>query len=236
MGSATPPAIVATFQQTEHRLDLALARWDKRRSPPSVVVRLARDEQRLIRSVAQRPQTAKAVTTLEPALADDITARADLFRLARSTPAPRGKIRLIPAAPAAQLVTWYRAAGARFHVHWQVLAAINFVESAFGRVGNTSGAGAQGPMQFEPGTWQAYGLGGDVNDPHDAIVGAANFLAANHAAGDPRHALYAYNHSTLYVDAIARYAHRMERDPSAFYAYYCWQTYVRTTSGYRAVD
>jgi membrane-bound lytic murein transglycosylase B len=34
-------------------------------------------------------------------------------------------------------------------------------------------------MQFESATWRAYGLGGDVYDEHDAILAAANLLAAN---------------------------------------------------------
>jgi hypothetical protein len=54
-------------------------------------------------------------------------------------------------------------------------AAVNFVESAFGRVRSSSSAGVQGPMQFLPSTWAAHGLGGDVHDPRDAGLGAANW-------------------------------------------------------------
>jgi membrane-bound lytic murein transglycosylase B len=103
---------------------------------------------------------------------------------------------------------------------------VNFVESAFGKVKNTSGAGAHGPMQFEPATWRAYGLGGDVNDPHDAILGAANYLAANGGAKRERDALWHYNPSRLYVDAVERYANNMARRRDAFYEYYAWQVYV----------
>ena len=66
---------------------------------------------------------------------------------------------------------------------WHVLAAVNYVESRFGRLRNESVSGARGPMQFMPATWRAYGLGGDVRDPRDAIMGAANYL---HASGAPR--------------------------------------------------
>jgi len=129
------------------------------------------------------------------------------------------------------LLAWYREAQRRFRIRWQLLAAVNFVESAFGKIRNVSTAGAQGPMQFEPATWRAYGLGGDVHDPHDAILGAANYLAANHGATRERDALYHYNHSSLYVDAVMRYANRIAHDTHAFFRYYSWQVYVRTRAG-----
>ena len=69
-------------------------------------------------------------------------------------------------------------------------------------------------MQFLPATWRAYGLGGDVHDPHDAILGAANYLHASGAPGNLRRALYAYNRSTLYVDAVLAYARVMARRPA----------------------
>jgi Transglycosylase SLT domain len=82
----------------------------------------------------------------------------------------------------------------------------NYAESKFGRVVSASSAGAQGPMQFIPSTWAAYGLGGDVHDPHDAILGAANYLHASGAPADYRVALYHYNPVPEYVDAVMRYA------------------------------
>src|SRR5581483_3724615 len=117
------------------------------------------------------------------------------------------------------LRAWYDAAERRFGIHWQVLAAVNFVESDFGRVRNTSVAGAQGPMQFLPATWRRYGLGGDVHDPHDAIMGAANYLAASGGRHDVRNALWHYNPSGLYVDAVLHYAHRIAHVPYAFDEY-----------------
>ena len=153
---------------------------------------------------------------LAPSLRDDVEARRDLVRLAAQSPATHGSARIGPAPRAARLLAWYREAQRRFHVRWQLLAAVNFVESAFGRVRNASGAGAQGPMQFVPATWRAYGLGGDIHDPHDAILGAANYLAANGGAHDERRALLHYNPSRLYVDAIVRYARRIARDRHAF--------------------
>jgi membrane-bound lytic murein transglycosylase B len=110
---------------------------------------------------------------------------------------------------------------------------VNFVETAFGKVRSASTAGAQGPMQFLPATWRAYGLGGDVHDARDSILGAANYLRASGAPRDLRRALYAYNHSTLYVDAVLAYARVMRRDVRAFYGFHAWQVFVRTPDGYR---
>jgi membrane-bound lytic murein transglycosylase B len=88
-------------------------------------------------------------------------------------------------------------------------------------------------MQFLPATWRAYGLGGDVHDPHDAILGAANYLRASGAARDARKALWHYNHSWRYVDAVTTFAAQMRRDPDVFLQYHAWQVFVKTASGPR---
>ena len=98
----------------------------------------------------------------------------------------------------------------KYGVPWQILSAVHKTET--GRRGDTtiaSYAGAQGPMQFMPGTWRAYGQDGDgdgvanVHDVDDAIHGAANYLAANGGArGDMQNALYRYNHSQAYVNLV----------------------------------
>ncbi|MDQ4125969.1 MAG: transglycosylase SLT domain-containing protein, partial [Actinomycetota bacterium] len=144
----------------------------------------------------------------------------------------KGDVRLTgPAEPAGLLLRYYRRAERRFGVEWEVLAAVNYVETKFNRVRSSSSAGAQGPMQFLPSTWDAYGLGGDIHDPRDAILGAANYLHASGAPGDYRRALYAYNHSDAYVDAVLLYANRMKRRPHSYYGYYSWQVFVITTKG-----
>jgi membrane-bound lytic murein transglycosylase B len=85
-------------------------------------------------------------------------------------------------------------------------------------------------MQFIPSTWKAYGMGGDIDDPRDAIMGAANYLRASGAPADYARALYAYNPSWSYVDAVLRYARRIRRDRRAYFAYHSWQVFVRTPS------
>lgn len=229
----SPAALVVRLARTRDQLALAIGRWDTRKPAPRVVVLLALYEQRSIRVLARDPRLARSVERIDPRVRNEVTAAADLARLAVGTPRPLGRPRLGAPAPAARLVLWYREAQRRFHVRWQVLAAINFVESAFNRVRNTSGAGAQGPMQFEPATWKAYGLGGNIDDPRDSIMAAANYLAANGAAHDERDAIYHYNPSRLYVDAISRYANQMQNEPRAFYAYYNWQVYWPTSRGAR---
>ena len=223
----TPSALVASWQRTEQSLGTAIAAWDKRTPAPANVTGPAQYEQRVIRLLARRPLLAHEVERRLPAVTSDVVARVQLDLLAARTPPPRTPPSVGAPAPAASLLAWYREGGRRFGVRWQLLAAVNFVESAFGRVKNASSAGAQGPMQFMPATWRRYGLGGDINDPHDSILGAANYLAANGARSDERTALYHYNPSPLYVDAVSRYANRMAHSATSFYAYYSWRVYFR---------
>ncbi len=106
----------------------------------------------------------------------------------------------------------YQMAGSKYSFPWQVLAAIGRVESNHGENMGPSSAGALGPMQFMPATWDSYGLDGDGNgtkdimDPKDAIPAAANYLVL--AGGEPklRDAIYAYNHSNEYVDLVLEWA------------------------------
>jgi hypothetical protein len=141
---------------------------------------------------------------------------------------PRWRI-IQPPAPG-RLLRFFNAAQARFGVPWEYLAAIEFVETKFGRVQGLSTAGAEGPMQFLPATWARYGRG-DVRNPHDAIMGAARYLDANGAPRGMSRALYHYNPSTDYVRAITDYAARMRADPRAYYGYYFWQVIYAKRSG-----
>jgi membrane-bound lytic murein transglycosylase B len=228
-----PAAIVATLQATTAELDTALDRWDKAAAAPRDVTLLALYQQRVVRLLAHDQALAARVIARYPAIADDVTARRDLIRLTPATPGPA--VRVGNAEPPQRLLGWYRQAQRRYGVRWQLLAAVNFVESAFNKIRNSSVAGAQGPMQFIPATWAAYGLGGDVHEPHDAILGAANYLAANGGARDEARALYHYNPSQLYIDAVRRLARRIAGDRHAFYRYYCWQVFVRTPTGVQRV-
>jgi hypothetical protein len=167
---------------------------------------------------------------LQPVAESHAAARRDLRALTGRPSTEMPAWRIVPPAPAADLVAWYQAAEAEFGVPWQYLAAINLVETGMGRIRGTSVAGAQGPMQFLPATWAAYGEG-DVNDPQQAIRGAARYLTANGAPGDMGGALWNYNHSERYVRAVQRYADLIAEHPGAYAGFHGWGIWYWTTAG-----
>jgi membrane-bound lytic murein transglycosylase B len=231
--------IAAALTRQTEALHAGIDEWRRTGGPLPLQVELdALYQQRLFISLTRKPALQRAVVVrlrgrVRREARETLAARSALVRLTPPTRKPLGSFRTGRPPPARSLLGWYREAQRRFGVGWHVLAAVNFVESGFGRLRSASSAGAQGPMQFLPATWRAYGLGGDVHDPHDAILGAANYLRASGAPRDYRGALYAYNRSRLYVDAVLRYANQMKRDIRAFYAYYAWQVWVRTPAGPR---
>jgi murein DD-endopeptidase MepM/ murein hydrolase activator NlpD len=118
------------------------------------------------------------------------------------------------------LLPIYQAAGTAYGIPWQVLAAINEVETDYGRDLSVSSAGAEGWMQFLPSSWSVYGVdanGDGFKDPYnpaDAIFAAARYLRAAGAGGDIRSALYAYNHSQAYVSSVMLRAQLLGGTPS----------------------
>ena len=106
------------------------------------------------------------------------------------------------------LLSIYQAAGMQYGVRWEVLAAINEIETDYGRNLNVSYAGALGWMQFMPATWKMYGVDAnrdgekDPYNPVDAIFAAARYLRAAGADTDLRRAIFAYNHADWYVDSV----------------------------------
>jgi len=111
-----------------------------------------------------------------------------------------------------QLLALWQRAGASYGIPWQVLAAINKVESNFGRNMGPSSAGAIGWMQFMPSTWERWGVdanGDGIADPwnaEDAITAAARYLAASGGDSDIASAVYSYNHAQWYVDEVLQLA------------------------------
>jgi membrane-bound lytic murein transglycosylase B len=233
-----PAALARALTEHTEALQAGVDGWRGQGAVPAEVELEALYQQRVFIHLTSRPALRHGVLArlrgrIRREAAETFAARAALVRLTPPTRKPLSSFRTGPPAPARSLLRWYREAERRFGVGWHVLAAVNFVESAFGKLRSNSTAGAQGPMQFIPGTWRAYGLGGNVHEPRDAILGAANYLRASGAPSNYRRALYAYNRSVLYVDAVLRYANQMKRDIRAFYGYYAWQVWVRTPAGPR---
>lgn len=187
------------------------------------------------RDAALRTSVVRAVPS---AVRSVVSANADAAAALYLLTKPRTDLppwRIVPAAPADELLADYRAAEYAVGVPWYYLAAINFVETKFGRVRGPSTAGAQGPMQFIPSTWQRYGNGGDINNDRDAIFAAARLLKANGMPGNPDGALFRYNPSSLYVKAVKLYAGVIHDSDAAFRAYYDWHVYLRMTTGDRVL-
>lgn len=134
-------------------------------------------------------------------------------------------IRDVPAA----YLQLYEAAGARYRLPWQLLAAIGKVECDHGRdpdpsctrEGAENYAGAGGPMQFIASTWATYRVDADGDhradrwNPADAIFGAARYLRASGAPGDVGRAIYAYNHSGIYVDNVVALMQKYRQEAAA---------------------
>lgn len=110
-----------------------------------------------------------------------------------------------------ELIPIYRSAATKYKLGeegpaW--LAAINSVETDFGKNMSVSTAGAQGWMQFMPATWTTYGVDAngdgtkDPKNPNDAIYAAANYLKASGAPKDWHRAVFAYNHADWYVKMV----------------------------------
>ncbi|MHB1809470.1 MAG: lytic transglycosylase domain-containing protein, partial [Solirubrobacteraceae bacterium] len=117
------------------------------------------------------------------------------------------------------LLPIYQAAGIAYEVPWEVLAAINEVETDYGNDLAISSAGAEGWMQFMPAEWQRYGVDAtgsgwkDPFNPEDAIFAAARYLQAAGASRDIRAAVFSYNHSQAYVEAVMLRARLLEQMP-----------------------
>jgi membrane-bound lytic murein transglycosylase B len=205
-------------------------------TPAAELAKQSHIQQVAYRALVNQPQRRAAVLALlSPELR--VTAEANVVageKLRRLIKEPKTSLppwRIVAPAPPDELLGYYKAAEADLDVPWYYLAAIHLVETRMGRIRGNSDAGAQGPMQFLPATWAQYGNGGDINSNKDAIAAAARYLKRNGAPGDMRNALWNYNHSDLYVDAVLAYGDRMRDDEQAYYGYHQWQVYYVTTAG-----
>ncbi len=203
-------------------------------TPEPALVAAARRQQAAYRAIGRNPDWDRTIRPMiPPGLIETYDRNIDARRQLTAMAPVRDTLpawRIIAPAPAEELLGYYRDAEAATGVSWNYLAAINLIETRFGSIAGVSTAGAQGPMQFMPQTWAAYGRG-DVNSPRDAIMSAGNYLAASGFAENPGRAVYAYNHANEYVQAVQDYAAILAADPGSFAGYYRWEVYYYTTSG-----
>lgn len=207
-------------------------------TPAGALPRLGHQQQVIYRVLSHEPERSAAVLALlEPrwrGVAErHLAARRAFLAMHRS-----GGLSQLPAwriqapEPAERLLAHYRKAAAATGIDWEVLAAINLVETGMGRIDGVSVANAQGPMQFLPTTWAQAGVGaGDIRDPHDAIQAAARYLVRRGGLADIRQGLLGYNNSPHYGQAVLHYAALLRDDPRAFTGLYHWEIHVHSVAG-----
>lgn len=235
-----PDLIAATIADAERAL----------RSPDltDADARTAADSaQRAYRAISIAPELIETVVQRVPAdLRETVRANAEATIELRRLTKPGKALpswEIASPAPSIELYGYYRAAEDEFGVPWAFLAAIHLVETRMGRIRGTSTAGAQGPMQFIPATWEAYGEG-DINSNRDSIRAAARYLRHNGAPARMPNALFAYNRSDRYVRAVTLHAEVMLADerasagvrpaaqpPGAYRGYHQWQVWYRLPDG-----
>ena len=228
-----PPATPAALGAELARVEVAL------RDPAAPAGELAARglaQQVGYRQLAAKPAWRPEVLDKVPrALHGAVVANADaevrLASMIKRRPTTFPAWRIVSPPPAAEVMAAHQAAGSEIGVPWQVLASIHLVETRMGRIRGTSTAGARGPMQFLPATWTQYGAGGDIEDLNAASRAAARLLKRNGINGNPRAAVFSYNRSDAYVDAVLAYAGVMTAEPKAFLGYHGWQVFYRHAQG-----
>jgi murein DD-endopeptidase MepM/ murein hydrolase activator NlpD len=202
---STAPAAPAAEAQTPL---LDLTKSTKKKAKPSIVQPFFDSAGHLLKSALPERALPEATKLRH---SDGIpTVGNPTFSLALPGPVPVGvpnffidKFQIPPF-----LLSIYQAAGIQYGIRWEVLAAINEIETDYGRNLNVSSAGAMGWMQFLPSSWKTWGVdanGDGKTDPYnpvDAIFTAARYLKAAGADTNLRKAIFAYNHADWYVDSV----------------------------------
>ena len=178
------------------------------------------------------------------AVGDDVRPSIERIVSARQLGQARQAANPNPAAPSTTLPAWtvvdplppdellgdYHDAETATGIAWYWLAAIHLQETRMGRIIGTSSAGAIGPMQFLPTTWERC-CTGDSTVPRDAIIGAATYLAQSGGPTDMQAALHAYNPNDSYVATVTAFAENLRDSPQLYDAYRQWQVFYATSAG-----
>jgi hypothetical protein len=227
-----PAAIAAQLAALEPALRSAA-------TPADLLPEMGHRQQVIYRRLATDPALAVRVRADLPVrwqgiLDRHLAARREFLAMRRGGP-PSAFVpawRIIPPKPAVDLLRYYREASAATGIPWEVLAAVNLVESGMGRIDGVSVADARGPMQFLPSTWAQRGIGqGDIRDPETAIHAAARYLVRRGGLKDIRKGLWGYNNSNRYVQGVLDYAELLRVDPQAFTGLYNWEIHYASTAG-----
>jgi hypothetical protein len=198
-------------------------------------------QQLLYRYLAAHADLDEAVL---PSVADDVRPYVERIIRARqlgqalqaadATPSPPSNTlpawTVVDPLPADELLGYYREAEAATGIAWYWLAAIHLQETRMGRIIGTSSAGAVGPMQFLPETWDRC-CAGDPLVPRDAIIGAATYLVQGGGPADMPAALNEYNPNTTYVATVTAFAENMRDNPKLYAAYHEWQVFYGSSAG-----
>ncbi|MEI6029792.1 MAG: lytic transglycosylase domain-containing protein [Synechococcaceae cyanobacterium ELA739] len=210
-------------------------------TPEDQLAVLGHQQQVIYRVLAYRQDLAQQVRAQLPArwqgvFDHHIAARREFIAMhppGRQRPTQLPAWRIIQPEPAEKLLGYYREAAAATGIPWQVLAAVNLVETGMGRIDGISVADARGPMQFLPSTWAEPGVGNgtDIRDPRSAIFGAARYLVRRGGLKDISKALWGYNNSDHYGRAVLHYAALLQEDPAAYFGLYHWQIHFASSAG-----
>ena len=204
---------------------------------PTTLEVLGERQQLAYRALASHPQWVASVVAdvpsdVRPAVQHNVDADAALAQLTADSAAPTTlpDWTILEPEPADTLRGYYEEAEAASGIPWQYLAAIHLVETRMGRIHGNSPAGAQGPMQFIPETWESYGEG-DITDDRDAILAAGRYLDDRGGPEDMDRALFSYNNDDRYVEAVREYATVMLDDPLAYDGYHAWRVFFGKADG-----
>jgi Transglycosylase SLT domain len=242
-------SVVVGLPQAAHSVDRpplpAQAVWVEDGTDPIVLaaafsaprgVESALAHQRAIHSIViaptlREPTLAAIVDTKRRSLVTNELDAAMKLRMLTKPQPNLPKWNLVAPAPVGELRAAYNAAQRETGIEWQFLAAVNFIETKMGRIRGVSTAGAKGPMQFLPSTWKIYGKGGNIENTNDSIAAAARFLKAKGGPANMSKALFRYNNSNNYVQAVTLYAQNMKADPALLADYHAWEVIYRWAPG-----